>query len=71
MLPKPSVIKIPDASSAFISGKPGCGYYTGSSPCVDGSNYTPPSSGGCSWTLGIGAGGAVVGAGVTAGIVIT
>ena len=78
MLGKPVIIKIPTASYPFdMINDPACGSYKKAgckkqfsckpygSNCIDAS-YDP----GCSWTLGIGAGGAVIGVGVTVGIAI-
>ncbi|WP_113671426.1 hypothetical protein [Vallitalea guaymasensis] len=86
MLPKPNIIKMPNASTNMFMGLNGCGsgYNTQvistKATCsndyschpVSGDNCVDSSySSGCGWTLGIGAGGAAVGAGVTVGIAIT
>ncbi|GMQ61057.1 hypothetical protein [Vallitalea maricola] len=88
MLPKPNIIKMPNASTNMFMGLNGCGsgysskaaQLTALGTCqtsyschpVSGDNCVDSSySSGCGWTLGIGAGGAAVGAGVTVGIAIT
>lgn len=88
MLPKPNIIKMPNASTNMFMGLNGCGNgyntrataYERTDSCKSGYSCHPVSgdtcvdssySSGCGWTLGIGAGGAAVGAGVTVGIAIT
>ena len=78
MLGTPNLIKVPIASYPLGSiNDPACGTYKPAgcsdgfschpygSDCID-SSYDP----GCSWTLGIGAGGAAITVGVTVGIVV-
>ena len=81
MLPKPSILKIPDASTALTGGLRGCGSgYSGVEKCSSQFSCSPVSgsscidtkfSSTCSWTLGIGVGGAALGVGATVGITIT